>query len=55
VGVDLVEVSPPYDWAEVTARAAARLLLDVLSAVFDGTPRPGGAGRPGGEGGRRRR
>jgi len=55
VGVDLVEVSPPYDWAEVTARAAARLLLDVLSAVFDGAPRPGGAGRPGGGGGRRRR
>jgi len=39
VGVDLVEVSPPYDWAEVTARAAARLLLDVLSAIFDS---PGG-------------
>ena len=36
VGLDLVEVSPPYDWAEVTARAAARLLLDALSAIFDG-------------------
>jgi len=35
VGLDLVEVSPPYDWAEVTARGAARLLLDVLSAIFD--------------------
>lgn len=35
VGLDLVEVSPPYDWAEVTARAAARLLLDGLSAIMD--------------------
>ncbi|HEV2439289.1 MAG TPA: arginase family protein [bacterium] len=35
VGLDLVEVSPPYDWAEVTARTAARLLLDALSAIFD--------------------
>ncbi len=34
VGVDLVEVSPPYDWAEVTARTAARLILDVLAAIF---------------------
>jgi agmatinase len=40
VGLDLVEVSPPYDWAEVTARGAARLLLDVLSAIFDRAPRP---------------
>jgi agmatinase len=35
VGVDLVEVSPPYDWAEITARVAARLLLDTVSAIFD--------------------
>ena len=35
VGCDLVEVSPPYDWAEVTSRAAARLILDVLSAVLE--------------------
>ena len=34
VGLDLVEVSPPYDWAEVTARSGARLLLDVLAAIF---------------------
>ena len=34
VGLDLVEVSPPYDWAEVTARSAARLILDVLAAIF---------------------
>ena len=47
VGVDLVEVSPPYDWAEVTSRTAARLLLDTLAAVFDGaaTSRTGAAGR----------
>jgi len=50
VGLDLVEVSPPYDWAEVTARTAARLLLDTLSAIFDG-PRGG----PGSGGGRRGR
>lgn len=37
VGLDLVEVSPPYDWAEVTSRTAARLLLDTLAAVFDGS------------------
>jgi agmatinase len=37
VGLDFVEVSPPYDWAEVTARAVARLLLDSLSAIFDRT------------------
>jgi agmatinase len=55
VGLDLVEVSPPYDWAEITSRAAARLLLDVLSAIFDrnagparATPRPDGTrNRPG--------
>ncbi len=42
VGLDLVEVSPPYDWAEITARAAARLLLDVLSAIFDRGSGPAG-------------
>jgi len=48
VGLDLVEVSPPYDWAEVTSRTAARLLLDTLAAVFDGpgaTSRTAAAGR----------
>jgi agmatinase len=55
-GVDLVEVSPPYDWAEVTTRAAARLLLDVLSAVFDGpAARRLVARRPRTTAGRRRR
>jgi agmatinase len=46
VGIDLVEVAPPYDWAEVTARAGARLLLDVLSAIFD-RPHGGRASRSG--------
>jgi agmatinase len=48
VGLDLVEVSPPYDWAEVTSRTAARLLLDALAAVFDGpgaTSQTAAAGR----------
>ncbi len=45
VGLDLVEVSPPYDWAEVTARQAARLLLDVLSAIFDRGSGPTGMRR----------
>ena len=45
VGFDLVEVSPPYDWAEVTSRAAARLILDVLSAVLEGQRRRNGSRR----------
>jgi agmatinase len=45
VGFDLVEVSPPYDWAEVTSRAAARLILDVLSAVLEGPRRRNGSRR----------
>jgi agmatinase len=45
VGFDLVEVSPPYDWAEVTSRAAARLILDVLSAVLE-SPLRGRDARP---------
>ncbi len=47
VGVDLVEVSPPYDWAEITARAAARLLLDALSAIFDRDSGPARVARAG--------
>ena len=30
VGLDLVEVSPPYDPAQVTSTLAARLLLDAM-------------------------
>jgi agmatinase len=41
VGVDVVEVSPPYDHAEVTGIAAAHVVYEVLSALV---PRkPGGA------------
>ena len=32
-GVDIVEVSPPYDHAEVTAMAANRIALEVISAL----------------------
>jgi agmatinase len=35
IGLDLVEVSPPYDWAEVTSRTAARLLLSALAAIAE--------------------
>lgn len=33
VGADLVEVSPPYDQAEITALAGASLLLDMICLV----------------------
>ena len=33
VGMDIVEVSPPYDQAETTAMAANRLALDAISAL----------------------
>ncbi len=33
VGVDVVEVSPPYDQAEVTAYLANRVVLEVLSGI----------------------
>ncbi len=33
VGVDLVEVSPPYDSSEITALVAAQLLVDLLAAA----------------------
>ncbi len=35
VGFDLVEVSPTYDHAECTSILAARLLLDLMGAVWD--------------------
>jgi agmatinase len=35
VGIDLVEVNPLYDHGEITALLAARLLLDVMGAVWD--------------------
>jgi len=36
VGIDLVEVAPPYDPAEVTSVLAAQVLLNLLGYVFDG-------------------
>ena len=33
VGLDVVEVSPPYDQAEVTAYLGNRVILEVLSAI----------------------
>jgi agmatinase len=33
VGVDVVEVSPPYDHAEITAALANRVVLEALSAI----------------------
>lgn len=34
VGIDMVEVAPPYDCAQVTALNASRLIIDLLSAIF---------------------
>ena len=34
VGLDLVEVAPPYDSSEITIQVAARLIIDVLAARF---------------------
>ena len=42
-GMDIVEVSPPYDHAEVTAMAANRVALEVISALAAKQQR---AGRP---------
>ena len=33
VGMDIVEVSPPYDHAETTAMAANRVALEAISAL----------------------
>jgi len=33
VAVDLVEVSPPYDFAEITAQNANRCILEAISAL----------------------
>jgi agmatinase len=34
IGLDLVEVAPPYDSSDITAQLGARLIIDVLSARF---------------------
>ncbi|CAJ1378400.1 unnamed protein product [Effrenium voratum] len=39
VGLDLVEVSPPYDPAQVTAMLAARLVLDTMGFIRKQTAR----------------
>jgi agmatinase len=33
VGMDVVEVSPPYDQSEVTAMLAHRIVLEAISAL----------------------
>jgi len=33
VGIDVVEVSPPYDCAEITAFLANRVVLEILSGI----------------------
>ena len=33
VAMDLVEGSPPYDWAELTSQNAHRCLLEAISAL----------------------
>ena len=39
VGLDLVEVSPPYDPAQVTATLAARVILDAMGFAHAKTPK----------------
>ena len=34
VGLDVVEVAPPYDWAQTTTMVAARLIIVLLSVLF---------------------
>jgi agmatinase len=33
VGIDVVEVSPPYDHADITAALANRVVLEAISAI----------------------
>jgi agmatinase len=42
-GIDLVEVNPLYDHGEITAVLAARLLLDVMGAVWEARDEEGAA------------
>jgi agmatinase len=41
IGIDLVEVAPPLDPTGITSKTAARLVLDLLTAIWDtgGLPR----------------
>jgi arginase family enzyme len=36
VGMDLVEISPPYDVADVTALMGARVIMDTLASLVEG-------------------
>ena len=43
VGADVVEVAPAYDWAGITATAAAQTIYEFISifaAKVDGAPAP---------------
>ncbi len=40
VGFDVVELAPAYDWAEITTRNIARLILDVLGLLFPSKEQP---------------
>jgi agmatinase len=46
VGMDVVEVSPPYDHAEVTAAAAHRVVLETISALAARRRETGGSANP---------
>jgi agmatinase len=46
VGMDVVEVSPPYDVSQLTAQHAARLILDTVGAAFGGENDPRRRRRP---------
>jgi agmatinase len=46
-GMDVVEVAPPYDQAEVTAYLANRVVLEALSGLAWRRRQPGSQPRPG--------
>jgi hypothetical protein len=35
IGTDLVEISPPYDTANITALLGARVIMDVLGTLVE--------------------
>jgi agmatinase len=46
VGMDVVEVAPPYDVSEVTAAAAHRCVLEAISALAARRKQRGDSARP---------
>ena len=34
IGMDVVEVAPPYDSSDITSQLAAKLIIDVLAERF---------------------